>query len=106
MNIKKTFNSIDNKHQIDITIICEIAWFNIIKLDFESFKTFLILLKDVMIYIKDNKCEYIKQYINKNDVEYFKKSSKVELDNDIYSITTKIDNFLDEIINVFDIKKV
>lgn len=102
---KKFFNSIDNKHQIETYIIENISWFNINKLDFESFKTFLILLKDVMMYMKNNNVIYIRQYIMEEDTIYFKKSSVVNLDENTYVVTTNIVDFIDEITNVLDVKK-
>lgn len=104
--IDKFFNSIDNKHQVEITIIDDdICWFNICKIDFESFKTFLILLKDVMTYLKKNNVIYIKQNIFEEDIVYFKKSSIINLDEKCYIATTNIIDFIDEIVNVLDIKK-
>ncbi len=99
------FNSIDNKHQIETNIIEDISWFNINKLDFESFKTFLLLLKDVITYMKNNNIKYIKQYIMEEDINYFKKSSIINLDKNTYMTTTNITDFIDEIVNVLDIKK-
>lgn len=101
----KIFNSIDNKHQIEANIIENISWFNINKLDFESFKTFLILLKDVIVYMKNNNIMYIRQYIMEEDILYFKKSSIVNLDENTYMVTTNIIDFIDEITNVLGIKK-
>lgn len=103
---EKTFNSIDNKHQIEINIIDNISWFNINKLDFDNMKTFLILLKDVMTYFKNNNVEYIKQYIMEEDIEFFKKSQVVNLDNNTWMTTTKIENFIDEFVRVIGIKKI
>ena len=107
MNIEynKLFNSIDNNHQIEISIIDKIAWFNIIKLNYEQYKTFLILLKDIILYLSNKKIEYIKQYIKKEDLEYFSKSSFNEY-GDIYIISTKLIDFTDEISNVLGIKKI
>ena len=102
---KKIFNSVDNKHQIETHIIENISWFNINKLDFEIFKTFLILLKDVMMYMKNNNVLYIRQYITEEDTMYFKKSSVVNLDENTYVVTTNIADFIDEIIEVFGVKK-
>lgn len=101
----KIFNSIDNKHQIETNIIENVSWFNINKLDFESFKTFLILLKDIMVYMKNNNVIYIRQYIMEEDTLYFKKSSIVNLDENTYMVTTNIVDFIDEITNVLGIKK-
>lgn len=103
--INKIFNSVDSKHQIETNIIENVLWFNINKLDFESFKTFLILLKDVMIYMKNNNIMYIHQYIMEEDTIYFKKSSIVNLDEKTYMATTNIVDFIDEITNVLGIKK-
>ena len=69
--LNKVFNSIDNKHQIEITIIDDICWFYINKFDFEYYKTFLLTLKDVLMYLKKNNVIYIKQYIDQNDIEFF-----------------------------------
>lgn len=102
----KLFNSIDNKHQIETNVIENTSWFNINFMDFESFKTFLILLKDILIYMKNNNVGYIKQYVREEDIVYFKKSSIINLDEDIYMATTKIEDFTDEIVSLFDIKKI
>lgn len=104
--INKIFNSIDNKHQIETNIIENICWFNINKLEFESFKTFLILLKDVMIHMKNNNVMCIHQYISEEDILYFKKSSILNLDENVYMAITNINDFIDEITNALDIKKI
>lgn len=105
-NHNKIFNSIDKKHQIKINIIEDISWFTIDKIDFESFKTFLLLLKDVMVFMKQNNIKYIKQYIMEEDTFYFKQSEIINLDENIYSVTTNINDFIDEITSVFEIKKI
>jgi hypothetical protein len=102
----KIFNSIDKKHQIEINIIDEICWFNIIKFEYEYYKTFLLMLKDCLIFLKNNNVEYIKQYIYENDCEYFKNSSIVNIDQNKYIVSTRIENFVDEIICVFGINKI
>lgn len=103
--LKKIFNSIDLKHQIEISLIDDIGWFNINKFDFELYKTFLLLLKDVLIYLSTNNVQYIKQYILETDLEYFKKSSYIELENNEYIISTKIIDFVSEMTSVLGIKK-
>ena len=103
---KKIYNSIDNKHQIKINIIDDVCWFNINKFDFEYYKTFLLVLKDVLIYLRKNNVIYIKQYISEEDTKYFTKSTIVNIDRDQYTITTNINDFVDEIINVFGINKI
>lgn len=102
----KNFISIDKNHQINTSIIDEISWFNIEKLNFEYFKSFLILLKDVMFYFKNNNIKIIKQYVREEDIIFFKKSSKTNIDNNVWIISTNIEDFLDEIINVFGICKI
>lgn len=105
-NYNKIFNSIDKKHQIKINIIEHISWFNINKIDFESFKTFLLLIKDVIVFMKQNNIKYIKQYIIEEDTFYFKKSEIINLDENIYVATTNINDFIDEITSLFEIKKI
>ena len=104
----KIFNSLDFKHQIEISIIGDIAWFNINKLNYEFCKTFLILLKDVIEFISENKAKYIKQYLNKDDLEYYTKSSFVEedLEKSVYCASTKLEDFVEEIANALGIKKI
>lgn len=103
--ISKTFNSIDNKHQIDIKIIDDIAWFNINKLDYENYKTFLLLIKNIMSFLNEQKINIIKQYINGEDLKFFEKSSYVDIGNDQYIISTEITHFLSELVNVLGIQK-
>lgn len=103
--IKKIFNSLDKKHQIEITIIDEISWFNINKLDYEYCKTFLILLKDVILFLNQNNVRFIKQYIYGEDLEYFKKSSYINVDDNTYVVTSEIIHFLSELVSVLGINK-
>lgn len=105
-NINKIFNSIDNKHQIETNIVGNICWFNINNFNFEYYKTFLLTLKDVMIYLKKNNVNLIKQYVYEDDVEFFKKSSTININENLYVITTNISDFIDEIVNVLGINKI
>lgn len=102
--INKRFTSINGNHEIDITIIEEIAWFDIIKFKYEECKLFILLFKDVLTYMYENNIQYVKQYVNNSDVEMFKYSEYV-INNDYSIITTPIDQFIDEICNVLNIKK-
>lgn len=102
----KIFDSIDGKHQIETNIIGDVIWFNINKMNYESLKTFLILLKDLVVYMKKNNILWVKQYIMDGDKGLFKKSIIEDLDGDKCIISTNINDFIDEIINVFDIKKI
>jgi hypothetical protein len=103
--IANIFESIDKNHQIEINLIDDIAWFNIIKLDYENCKTFLILLKRVIEYLNLKNVKFIKQYINEEDLKYFEKSSYLEIDNDQYVISTEIIYFLSELTNALGIQK-
>lgn len=102
--VNKIFNSLDNKHQIDIKIIDDIAWFNINKLDCDQCKTFLLLVKDILNYLNKNNVNTIKQYIYAEDIEYFKKSSCVDIGNNEYIVSTNIIHFLSELTNALNIK--
>lgn len=109
MNIEtKYYNSIDQKHQIEIKIIDDISWFNINKLDNQFIKTFLILLKKVLEDLSSLNVKYIKQHLNINDLDSYTKSSFVEYDieNEIYTVSTKISDFIEEIISALGIKPI
>jgi hypothetical protein len=101
--MNKIFNSVDLKHQISTYIIDDICWFNIDKFEFEYYKTFLLTIKDVLLYLKKNKVIYIKQYVFEEDVILFKNSSSTNINENQFIITTNIDIFIDEIIGVFGI---
>lgn len=107
---KKIFNSLDLKHQIEISIIDNIAWFNIIKLDYEFCKTFLILLKSVIEFFCENNVKYIKQYLNKEDLEFLNKStsSYVEVDSEysIFCVSIKLEDFINQMVNLLGIKPI
>ena len=105
--IIKIFDSIDNKHQIEIKIelIGEYAWFNINKLDYENCKTFLILLKRVIEYLSSKNVKIIKQYVYEEDLKYFEKSSHLDIGNGQFIISTEIIHFLSELIYALGINK-
>lgn len=104
--MNKIFDSIDNKHTISTYVVDDICWFNIDKFEYEYYKTFLLTLKDVLLYLKKNKVVYIKQYVYNEDVKLFKNSSNTYVDETQSIITTNIDIFIDEIISVFGINKI
>lgn len=105
--ITKIFDSIDNKHQIEIKIELygEYAWFNINKLDYENCKTFLIILKEVIEYLSLHNIKIIKQYIYEEDLKYFEKSSHLDIGNGKFIISTNIIHFLSELIYALGINK-
>jgi hypothetical protein len=51
--IEKQFISIDNKHCIKTTIIEDTIYFNIVSLELESYKTFLLTLKKCFDYTRN-----------------------------------------------------
>lgn len=101
--LNKIFASVDNKHFIEISLIDKIAWFRIINIEYESYKTFLDLLKDIVKYMLDSNITHIKQYIVSNDLENFKYSEYILSSEDIYIITTPFDKFIPEIVNALGI---
>lgn len=98
-------NSPDYKHQIIISSIDEIGWFSVQKIDEENSKTLLILMKDILTIFAKNGVKFIKQYINHQDLILFKQSEYIEYDEYI-TITTPIEQFLIEMINVFGLKPI
>jgi len=102
----KKFISIDKNHEVEISIIENIAWFNINKLEYEYYKTFLYLLKDIITFFSENKIQYIKQYVIDTDIEYFKSSTFLKISDNQYVISTKIEDFIKELINVLGIQQV
>jgi hypothetical protein len=101
----KIFTSLDDNHLIIIKKLDEISWFNIEKFDKQQAKTFLLLLKEVIDYFNENNIKYIKQYIHQNDLKFFKNSSYVEIEEAIFIITTPIEKFIDDMIDVLGIQK-
>lgn len=93
----KKFKSLNGLSKISTTIIEDVAWFNIDKLDALSGKMFFYLLKDVIEYFKENNIEYVKQYVNSDTLSSFKTSSFVEVDDDVYIISTKLSDFPKEV---------
>jgi len=116
--MEKIFSSYDKLHEIRINIINEECWFNIEMFNEYNCKTFLLLVKEVLEYINSNNIKIIKQYIFSDDCKYFEKSiiekyeintnTKKENDsnkNNIFIVTTKIEDFVEELVNVLDIKR-
>lgn len=100
----KKFLSIDKDHLIVINIIFNIAWFQIDKINYENCKTFILLIKDCVDYFKENNIEYVKQYIHTNDIEFFKFSDIININNDLHVATTPLINFVDELVSILGIK--
>ena len=98
------FNSVDKLHIISITICDNIAYFKIINFEFEFVKTFLLLFKECIEYLKYNNIKIVKQEIENGDFKLFK-NSKICNKTSEFNIMIETDfiNFIDEIYSVFDI---
>ncbi len=98
--INKKFISIDKKHIIDVHIIEDIGWFQIVEADFQFPKTFFLLLKDCIDFFSSSNTKFIKQYIREDDLTFIKESSYIDTDDGSYVITTPINNFIKEMTNL------
>jgi hypothetical protein len=92
----KQFKSIDKFHSFSITILEDTAYFVLEIVQPSQYKTFLLLLKSGYEYMKNNNVKYVKQQINQEDKELFKKSDVIE-QNGLFFVKTHIDNFLFEL---------
>jgi hypothetical protein len=90
------FTSIDKFHSFGITILEDTAYFALRSVEPSQYKTFLLLLKRGFEYMKQNNVKYVKQQINVEDKESFKKSNVIE-ENNVLIVKTNIDDFLFEI---------
>jgi len=99
------FTSIDKYHEINILIIDNFCYFSIDKITLEYYKSFLLLLKDILFYLNNHKIKFIKQQILLSELPYFKKTiSTVNIDTNIVCITTLIEDFMEEICDALNIK--
>ena len=106
-NIYQKFVSIDDAHSFEISISDEsldLAYFTIINITPEHYKTFLLLLKDGFDFMIKNNILIVKQIINSTDIEFFKKSTISYYDNYVI-ISTNIEYFLEEICNGLGIQR-
>lgn len=105
------FTSIDKLHTIELTIFGDIAEISIITFHYESYKTFLLLLKKVIEYMADKDIKYVKQRILEEEVNLFSYSTidSKYYDNDtkkqVVLITTPIVHIAEEIYNAMGLKK-
>lgn len=98
------FTSTDKEHSFIISIIEDTAYFSLLTLNPEKYKTFLLLLKKAFEYMISNNIKYIKQRINHNDKESFKKSSFIE-ENNTLIVKTNIEDFLFELCDALGINR-
>lgn len=97
--------SIDGKHEIEYSINNEIGYFNIVEIDYNSLKSFMYFLKDIIEEYNKNNVKYIQQYMMQDDITLLKYSKQCDLGNGIFLITTELDKFIEEIANLFGIEK-
>ena len=107
MILDKKFISLDENHEINISIKDETAWFNIIKLKQENYKTFVYLFKEVIEFLKNEKVKIINQFIDEESVKFCKLSEINKINSNLYEIKTNLSDFIDEvIINLLGIQKI
>ena len=99
----KTFKSIDNNHIIHISYIDDVALFNIDKFDAEHYKTFFLLVRNVMDYMYSTNIKYIKQYITIEDSVLFPPNECVHIDDHVI-VTTHIDHFINNLCNALGVQ--
>jgi hypothetical protein len=109
------FTSIDNLHTIELTIFGDIAELQIITFYYENYKTFLLLLKNVIEYMMSINIKHVKQRILETDISLFNYSTidtyihNQDQDKDSIRtvlITTPIVHIAEEIYNALGLKKV
>ena len=69
------FTSIDKVHAIELVIFGDVAELSIITFHYESYKTFLLLLKTVIEYMTSKNISYVKQRILETDISLFSNST-------------------------------
>jgi len=69
------FTSIDKVHSIELVIFGDVAELRIITFHYESYKTFLLLLKTVIEYMTSKNISYVKQRILETDISLFSNST-------------------------------
>jgi len=107
MLLNKQFVSLDENHQINISIINNVAWFEIIKLKQEEYKTFVYLFKEVIEFFSKNNIISINQVIDKESLKYCKLSEIKQINENLYEINTKLRDFIDEVIvNLLGIQRI
>lgn len=100
----KDFISFDEEHQISLNIDNDESWFEINKFNFEFYKTFLLLFKEVFDFMIKNNIKIVKQYINEEDKKYFESSTFIEYNSNIIIAYTPLDKFTCDIMNALGIK--
>ena len=71
------FTSIDEVHNIELTIFEDIAELKIITFHYENYKTFLLLLKKVIECMTSRNINYVKQRILESETSLFSNSTYV-----------------------------
>ena len=99
------FCSIDEKHEISIKILENTAWFNIVRLEYEHYKTFLLMFKELIEYLNSKNIQFIKQIVLKTDIEFFKNSTSFDYDEFSSIISTPLDKLPGEIYHALGINR-
>ncbi len=71
------FTSIDKVHAIELVIFGDVAELSIITFHYESYKTFLLLLKTVIEYMTSKNINYVKQRILETEISLFTNSTYI-----------------------------
>lgn len=106
------FTSIDKLHTIELVIFGDIAELSIISFHYESYKTFLLLLKKVIEYMTSKNINYVKQRILESDIPLFNNSTYVHTNDHGHDhiktvlITTPIVHIAEEIYNALGLQRV
>jgi len=106
------FTSIDKLHTIELVIFGDIAELSIISFHYESYKTFLLLLKKVIEYMTSKNINYVKQRILESDIPLFNNSTYVHTNDHGHGhiktvlITTPIVHIAEEIYNALGLQRV
>ena len=104
------FTSVDKLHTIELVIFGDIAELSIISFHYESYKTFLLLLKKVIEYMTSKNINYVKQRILESDIPLFNNSTYVHTNDQGHIktvlITTPIVHIAEEIYNALGLQRV
>ena len=101
----KIFNSICNNHSVMINLInASECYYDLLKYTPEEYKSFMLLIKEIIEYLQLNKIKYIFYSIPKNLYqESFKTIENNETEDEIL-IKTSLNEFINQIIQIHHIQ--
>lgn len=92
--------SVDNSHCIELIMNRDECYFTILDIEHNKYKTFAILLKEMMeIMYKNNINKIILNIVN-DEVKLFEKKDIIENDDEYTTISINTEDFINEITNV------